>query len=532
MTRFLFVRLLVMWVLLLKGMTSCAQELQVHATTDQQVYVSGERIWISGKLVLEDPLATQEVTIYLLNRRSGIVSCQKALSNEGLFFVNIPIQEQTPSDNYVVAIAMTNSFRVFIPVMIINPVIPPEKSTVLFSNLGVAGISARPLEVKVSSKEWNARQQVTVSVDTPSGKLDYFMSVTREDELSVYADSLFSGWTFTLGKQLRDAEEMGLQINGVVLDDKGLPVADVPVLSGLLSNQADIGYGISDQAGRLRITHPYHFTDPPLVFTSLSSQTGLKIVLEKGPDSLSFPLSLPPLELSERFEAAISERVTSFTVGKAYLAEQKTRLVTGRVDTTDFYGRPDKRYILDNFTRFPDMQEILQEFIPEVRVRRNGGKAILQVINLPFKVFFEQGALVLLDGVPVTDIDQLLTLDPLKVYAIDVVTRKFFLGQLHLQGIVHYKTYKTDLAGYQLSPGQVVYDFKGLGLPLVPDYPANTSPRIPDLRNTLFWSAPGMLQKGGFTFSTLDAKGTFKVTVTGVDDRGNKFFGKQEIVLK
>jgi hypothetical protein len=202
------------------------------------------------------------------------------------------------------------------------------------------------------------------------------------------------------------------------------------------------------------------------------------------------------------------------------------------VDTTDFYGKPDKRYILDNYTRFPDMQEILQEFVPEVRVRRNGDKAILQVVNLPFKVFFEQGALVLLDGVPVTDIDQLLTLDPLKISTIDVVTRKFFLGQMQLQGIVHYKSYKSDLAGYKLSSSQVVFDFKGLGLPVVPDYPANTSLRIPDLRNTLFWSIPGALQKGGFMFSTLDAKGAFTVSVTGIDDRGNKFVGKQEIVLK
>jgi hypothetical protein len=43
---------------------------------------------------------------------------------------------------------------------------------------------------------------------------------------------------------------------------------------------------------------------------------------------------------------------------------------------------------------------------------------------------------------------------------------------------------------------------------------------------------PGALPIGGFTFSTLDAKGTFTVSVTGVDDRGNKFMGKQEIVLK
>ena len=43
---------------------------------------------------------------------------------------------------------------------------------------------------------------------------------------------------------------------------------------------------------------------------------------------------------------------------------------------------------------------------------------------------------------------------------------------------------------------------------------------------------PGALPIGGFTFSTLDAKGAFTVSVTDVDDRGNKFFGKQELVLK
>jgi hypothetical protein len=43
---------------------------------------------------------------------------------------------------------------------------------------------------------------------------------------------------------------------------------------------------------------------------------------------------------------------------------------------------------------------------------------------------------------------------------------------------------------------------------------------------------PGALPNGGFTFSTLDAKGTYTVSITGVDDRGNRFIGKQEIVLK
>ncbi|MFY8045889.1 MAG: hypothetical protein ACOVOS_04930, partial [Chitinophagaceae bacterium] len=139
-------------------MKGTAQDLQVQATTDQQVYVSGERIWVSGKLIQADRLAPQELTIFLLNRRSGIVSRQKTLSRDGLFFVNIPVKEQTPSDNYVVAVAMASSFRVFIPVMIINPVIPPEGSSASSANLGMVNNSIRPLVVNVSAKEWSSRQ--------------------------------------------------------------------------------------------------------------------------------------------------------------------------------------------------------------------------------------------------------------------------------------------------------------------------------------------------------------------------------------
>lgn len=532
MIRYRFARLMMLWTLLFTGTFVFAQDVQMRAVVDQQVYVSGERIWVSGKLIREDKAVTHEIVVFLMNRRSGIVSLQKTVSKDGLFFAHIAVDAKTPSDNYVVAISAGDYFRVFIPVMIINPVIPPIKSEDIIPNRALANHDDKPLNIRLTAEEWTARQQVKVNVDTPSGKLDYFVSVSVSDALSAYADSLFAGWVFNAGGNSGKAGEMGLHVNAVIQNENGQPVPGVPVLSSLLSNQADIGYSVSDQYGKLSITHPFHFTDPPLVFTSLSSQAGLKILLEPMPDTFPFSLNLPPLELTDRFESAINARVTNSTVGQAYLADQKTRLVTGMVDTTDFYGQPDKRYVLDNYTRFPDMQEILLEFVPEVRVRRSGGKAILQVVNLPFKVFFEQGALVLLDGVPVTDIDQLLTLDPLKISSIDVVTRKFFLGNLQLHGIVHYKTYKTDLAGYKLAPGQVVFDFKGLGLPLVPEYPAATPARIPDLRNTIFWSMPGALERGGFTFSTLDAKGNYRVLVTGVDDSGNKYTGKQEIVLK
>jgi len=42
--------------------------------------------------------------------------------------------------------------------------------------------------------------------------------------------------------------------------------------------------------------------------------------------------------------------------------------------------------------------------------------------------FFDNDPLILLDGVPVFDIDRLLAIDPLKVRKLDMIHRKYFLG--------------------------------------------------------------------------------------------------------
>ncbi|HTE08550.1 MAG TPA: hypothetical protein VK628_07280, partial [Flavitalea sp.] len=40
-------------------------------------------------------------------------------------------------------------------------------------------------------------------------------------------------------------------------------------------------------------------------------------------------------------------------------------------DSLPFYGIADKTYLLDNYTRFPTMREVLTEFIPEIRTRKD-----------------------------------------------------------------------------------------------------------------------------------------------------------------
>ena len=87
--------------------------------------------------------------------------------------------------------------------------------------------------------------------------------------------------------------------------------------------------------------------------------------------------------MREEFRDDIESRLFNSRMMKRFYGNQLTEYSWQDEDTTDFYGLPDKRYHLDDYTRFPNMEEILGEYIPEVRVRNPGSEDVkLQVLNL------------------------------------------------------------------------------------------------------------------------------------------------------
>ncbi|MEJ0083365.1 MAG: hypothetical protein WDM78_20990 [Puia sp.] len=67
------------------------------------------------------------------------------------------------------------------------------------------------------------------------------------------------------------------------------------------------------------------------------------------------------------------------------------------------------------------MEEVMREFIEDVRVRKDGEKFNFKVRNRLFNTYFEEDPLILLDGIPVSDASKIIALDPQKIKRIEVV---------------------------------------------------------------------------------------------------------------
>jgi hypothetical protein len=198
-------------------------------------------------------------------------------------------------------------------------------------------------------------------------------------------------------------------------------------------------------------------------------------------------------------------------------------------DTLPFYGQPDKRFLLDDYTRFSTMEEVMREYATETRVRNKNGNFTISVqSDQANQLFFDTPPLVLMDGMPVPEFNNIIRFDPLKIKKIEVLAKRYILADTLINGIISYASYQGDLAGFPLDSSAYIQDFEGLQARREFYSPAyetadQQKSRIPDLRNLLFWDpdlTTGNTDGKSPSFYTSDIVGRYAVIVMGITADG------------
>lgn len=242
--------------------------------------------------------------------------------------------------------------------------------------------------------------------------------------------------------------------------------------------------------------------------------------------------------LTERFRHDYAKRHLQAQIQTAFTSKYRNRYAQVTADSTAFFGRPDETYLLDNYTRFKVLEEVLREYVPGVLVRIRKDGFHLLVLNKLNKSVFEDNPLVLLDGVPVFNINKIMAMNPLRIRKLDVLDRRYFQGSAIYDGIVSFSTYKGNLEEFPLDAHVLVERYEGVQLQrefYAPRYdtPQALQSRLPDLRNLLYWNPE--IDLTGTTAQTLDfytgdQAGRYLVVVQGL--AANGLAGSRSFVLE
>ena len=211
----------------------------------------------------------------------------------------------------------------------------------------------------------------------------------------------------------------------------------------------------------------------PLVLTAMSP-TGVSLPIEMvSPFASLLPKRLPHLVFHYR-RNEVEARSLDMQRHQMAIAPAKRELQLGSIDDdtavdgvpldyddTLFGNKPDITYNLDEYRQFLTIREAMIEYVTSVVRKRVNGVTRLSILREQERYDSSLPTLVLIDGMPVSDTEQLLNYDARRLHYINIYDSQYTFGYGMYSGIISFVTRSGRLTNYptERHAQYLVYEF-------------------------------------------------------------------------
>lgn len=334
-------------------------------------------------------------------------------------------------------------------------------------------------------------------------------------------------------------EYRGHLVQGFVKNENGEPVGGIMTYLSSPGNMIRLYSSLSNQKGEVLFEmNDFKGASSVIIQNNITKDSVYQLSIENPFSSQLLSIRPEMFMLKSSAKDNILERSVAMQAQDIYYDHRTVPLVNK--DSSAFFGEPDETYYLDDFTRFPVMEEVMREYVTGVWVRKRKDGFNFMIVDKVNKGVFNYQPLMLLDGVPFFDEDEIMNFSPLLVKKLEVVTRRYYLGAGSYPGVVNYKTYAHDMADFKLHPKAMKLDYEGLQLQrefYSPKYesPKQRESRMPDQRTLLYWNPDvntSVTGKAELEFFTSDVPGVYQIIVEGITSSGEMGFATDSFTVK
>ncbi len=141
----------------------------------------------------------------------------------------------------------------------------------------------------------------------------------------------------------------------------------------------------SDSGGKLNYFTKNFYGPVEIVAQAQSdAENKLRINIESPYSEYYSSRSAPSFNTAPFENKQLQTKSVNMQVQDIYTSEKNNIYRSLSIDTIPFYGKPEKKYALDNYVRFPTMEEVLREYVTEINVyRRNKNFSIALIRRYP-----------------------------------------------------------------------------------------------------------------------------------------------------
>jgi hypothetical protein len=327
-------------------------------------------------------------------------------------------------------------------------------------------------------------------------------------------------------------EPEGHLISGVVRDSEtDEPLAGEDLSLSIVGRSARCTFTRSDSEGRFSFPVMEYGRKEIVIQRLRPGERGYYVDLN---DPFLFEMKLRQVpgpyypdttRLDELNDAIVSMQVSN--IYDPFLRKRSARLFSGSFP--GFFGEPDRTVILSDYIQLTTLREVFKELVPGLTSSGRNENITLTLTHRYPGISFDSQPLVILDGVPVYDLNKLLDIPSSRIERVEVLSVRYFTGEIVTDGIINIVSHKGDLSAMEFDKSilRQEYDMLLDSYDLfAPDYSSDSlrMSRIPDYRNTLYWNPSVRTDSDGeaaVEFWTSDEVGEFLVITefTAADGR-------------
>ncbi|MFA5327359.1 MAG: hypothetical protein WC384_06175 [Prolixibacteraceae bacterium] len=511
--------------------------------TDRDVYVSGETLL--AKIFTPEDNPSRIVHIDLINRNGTRITgaSMKINDNQANGFLLLPdslstgtyllwaYEKNTASRVKVIReIWISNRFNGIEKTSQMNRVVASQKIQDKASDL---------VKIEGIKTEYQTKEPVsaTISIDEKLRKdIDGKLLVSVAQTYPSFEPASFPWKTEEVGLEM--TEDKGVILSGTVIDKNTKePVAGITVFLTIPDSIPGFQYYKTQNDGHFYFLLDKYQGPVQAVIQCFSNkpEQRLKISLE---DHLPKAGDIPQFRsenIPEDFKNSISVDVDAFTFQKIFGQDKilKQEPPVRKKEAYPYYGAPTKTVDPQLFIDLPDFNEISKELLPGVKFRNYNNEPSIQILSPQMHAYFTDPPLILIDGIPVRDLNIIKNMGSTDIDRIDISQNERYYGDLKFEGVVAIHTTTHNYSHISESDQLIRLNLETIQVPATFAPLVETEPNIPDLRQVFYWN-PGFDPSQSLTINTKTSsiKGHFKLVVRGRLKDGSFMYSEKQFEVQ
>ncbi len=333
-------------------------------------------------------------------------------------------------------------------------------------------------------------------------------------------------------------EKKGIILSGIITDKKTTtPASGATVYMTIPDSLPGFQYYQTQTDGRFYFKLDKYYGSVQAFIQCFGSSPDQRLKINMD-ELFAEPGNLPEFSqqaISEEFKNNTTTNIDAVTFQKVF-GQEKLKFQTPskeKLESYPYYGKPSNIIDPHLFIDLPNFTEISRELLPGVKFRNYNNEPSMQVMNAPVRDYFDEMPLILIDGIPVRNLNVIKDMGTQDIKRVEICQSERYYGNLRFPGIVAIYTTKSDYSRIPDSDQFVRLKLEAIQIQAKLAEPEKSEPDVPDLRQTFYWNPSVEPQETlAVNFSTSSILGKFKVVVRGRLKNGTMILAEKQFEVK